>query len=474
MINSVMGLLFPLITFPYASRILLPAGIGKVNFANSIISYFAMLAGLGINIYAVREAAKKRDNRDLLSQFSQEIFTLNMISTIFSYILFFIALFTITKLHDYKTLLILSSTTIIFKTIGVNWLYTAEEEYEYITVRSLVFQIISLFFLFIFVKTKDDYLQYTAMGILSTVGSNICNLFHSRKYIDWWKHYKLNIKQHLKPVFVFFGMALVTSIYMILDTSMLGFLSTDEQVGYYEAAIKLNRMALTLITASAAVLLPRLSYYKEIGRENEFISLFNKALRYVIFISVPAAVGLFMLSYPLTMLLSGNNYVPSVLPMKIITPIMIMISISGTIGIQLFASIGKEKLTLLSAVAGAVMNFTLNSILIPRYGAAGAAIGTVMAETTVTTVQLIMARKYIKREEHLISLVQIIIASFIMGCVIFFVQKLSQNNVIQVISSIITGAAVYAVITLLIKNPTALEIGQFAIKKIKKETRIGE
>ncbi len=456
-----MGLLFPLITFPYASRILLPSGIGKVNFANSIVSYFAMLSGLGINIYAIREAAKRRDDNDALSKFSKEIFYLNMISTVVSYILFFIALFTVTKLSNYKALLLISSTTILFKTLGINWLYNAEEEFEYITVRSIIFQILSLFFLFIFVKTKEDYLQYAAMGVLSTVGSNICNFIHSRKYINWRKKYDLNIRPHLKPIFIFFGMALVTSIYSILDTSMLGFLSTDEQVGFYTAAIKLNRMVLTLITASAGVLLPRLSYYIENGRNDEFVKLFNKALRYVVYLSVPSAVGLCLLSYPLTMLFSGKNYLPAVLPMKVITPILVMISISGTIGIQLFASIGKERYTLLTAVAGACINFTCNSLLIPKYGALGAAIGTVMAETTVTTLQIVLARKYMYVKTHIISLIQIVVASLIMGGCVYFFQTVCTNYILQIFISILIGCISYYAATLILKNQTAWELIDF-------------
>ena len=147
----------PIITFPYASRVLLPKGIGMVNFANSIVSYFVMIAGLGISGYATREASRLRNDKISLSKFCKEILTINFISTGIAYILFIIALLFIPKLHDYKILLLVSSSSILFTTIGIDWFYTSQEEFKYITIRSFIFQIISLVFLFTFVRSSKDY-----------------------------------------------------------------------------------------------------------------------------------------------------------------------------------------------------------------------------------------------------------------------------------------------------------------------------
>ena len=160
MLRTVMGLLFPLITFPYASRVLQPAGLGKVNFANSIISYFSMIAALGISTYGVREAAKLRNDKMALTKFVKEILTINLISTLIAYLLLGFTLLFIPQIYEYRNLLIVCSTSILFVTVGMDWLYTALEEFSYITIRSVVFQFLSLILLFIFVRTKDDYLKY--------------------------------------------------------------------------------------------------------------------------------------------------------------------------------------------------------------------------------------------------------------------------------------------------------------------------
>lgn len=163
-IKALMNLAFPLISFPYASRILLPAGIGKVNFANSVIEYFTLAASLGIFSYAAREAVRVRDDKHALNKIFREILTINLISTVFSYILLFISLVFVSKFSEYRVLLIVCSTKILFTTIGVDWIFNVHEEYKYVTIRSVIFQVISLVLLFVFVRTPDDYIAYAFMG----------------------------------------------------------------------------------------------------------------------------------------------------------------------------------------------------------------------------------------------------------------------------------------------------------------------
>ncbi len=460
MLKSVMALLFPLITFPYASRILLPEGIGRVNFANNIVSYFTMLAGLGIGTYAAREAARRRDKKEELSQFTKEIFLINLLSTVISYLLFLVCFFFIPKLSTYRPLLLVSSMSVIFSFLNIGWLYAAEEDFEYPTIRSIVFQILSLFILFFFVKTPKDCIQYISMGVFASVGADICNFIYSNKYISWHQKCQLNLKQHLKPIFVFFGMTLVVSLYTMLDTSMLGFLSNDTQVGFYTAATKLSRIVISVITSITGVLLPRFSYYAVTKQNDELWKLFNKSFKYSTYLSLPSIAGLCLLSRPLMLLLSGQAYLPAVFTMQVISPIILLISLSGLIGTQLFASIGKEKLTLLSVSIGAVVNFTLNSLLIPRYGANGAAIATVFAESSVTIFQMFCAKKYINIKEQFVSFLQSAGACIVMAVCVFVVYKIFKTTFIQTLISVITGCIVYAAVTLLLKNEIAIEIAK--------------
>lgn len=467
MTKTVMGLFFPLITFPYASRILLPEGIGKVNFANSIVGYFTLVASLGVHGYAVREAAKIRNDKDALSKFSKEIFTINMIATFLAYFFFIITLLLSPKLQNYKNLLLLASSTIVFNLLGLDWLYAAEEDYAYITIRSILFQIISLFILFIFVRTQDDYMQYAAMGIFSSVGANICNFIHSRKYINWTKQYALFLRPHIKSIFVFFGMALVTSIYTILDTSMLGYLSNDLQVGYYSAATKVNRMVLSVIIAATNVLLPRLSYYQSNNQKSDVQNLLNKSLRFTHFIAIPATCGLFVLAPPIIMVISGETYLPATLPMQVITPILCIIPTANIMGGQACTVFRKEKIILYAEIAGALSNVTCNLMLIPRYGALGAAIGTIVAEIIVTLIEFMFARVYFCLKEQCINIIQISISSFTMTVCLLFIRKHIQNNLVLLLVSIASGCIIYGIMLLILQNRTALECASIFLRKKK-------
>ena len=150
LIKTILGIIFPLITFPYASRVLGATGIGKVDYANSISNYFILFASLGIATYTIREGAKVRDDKKKLDQLVTEIFVINSISTVVAYICLFICS-SLPVFKNYQELILLNGTIMIFDLIGVNWLFNIFEDYIYITVRTLAFQIISLVLLFVFV-----------------------------------------------------------------------------------------------------------------------------------------------------------------------------------------------------------------------------------------------------------------------------------------------------------------------------------
>lgn len=466
-IKTLMGILFPIITFPYASRILLPDGIGKVNFANSIVAYFALLAGLGISTHGTREAAKIRNDKNALSKLVKELFFINIISTIAAYVLFFLALFLVPKFYDYRVLLLISSLTLFFSAIGFGWVYSALEEYGYITARTILFQLISLALLFIFVKSREDYPIYLAIGVFSSVGSNLLNAVHLRKYVTFKTFGNLEIKKHLKPIFVLFGMSVITSIYTMLDTTMLGFLVDDAQVGFYTAATKLNKLVLIVVTSACAVLFPRLSFHAGQADKTMFTSLLNKSFSITLCFAIPATIGLNLLSEPITLLFSGETYLPSVPVMKMMNPIIVIISVSNFIGIQCLIPLNKEKITLYSVCVGAVINFTLNIILIPEYGAFGAAIATLVAESSVTIFQLIVARHYITLGFALKSIVQYSIGTLVMGFCVLLIRNFINELFLQVVLSTLGGVVSYIVVLIAVKNETALNVVNFLKSRFK-------
>lgn len=470
-LKAFMTLVFPIITFPYASRILDPDGIGKINFANSIISYFAMFGGLGLGTYGIREVAKRRDNPIQLSKLVKELLSINLVSVLISLVLFAAALFVVPKFQEkeYQILLLICSLNIVCSSLGMDWFYRGLEEFSYITLRAFIFQLISIVFMFIFVHTKDDLYYYAIVGIISASGGNICNIIHARKTILMKIDEKLEIKQHLKPVFVFFAFVVAESVYSMLDTSMVGFLADDTQVGYYSAANKINKMVLGLITAVIGVLVPRLSYYFDQKRFEEFNELANKSLRYLILIAIPCMTGLYMLANPIIILFSGENFIPAVSTMEILTPIVFFISMSIFLNINILVSIGKEKYGFFAVVAGAVINFTLNFILIQKWGAWGAGLSTVITEAFIALLEFIFTGKIFLNLKNLLCLLKSLVAAFAMYVAVhYLIEYIKPNIYLNTLITVFAGMIVYLLMLIILREKSLFEIFNTIKGKLKK------
>lgn len=391
LLKTVLGLIFPLITFPYASRILGVDNIGRVNFANSTINYFVLIAGLGIGNYATREGARIRDDSKAINKFCTEILLINIFSTLVAYIGVFI-LVQIPAFQPYKSLLLLFSLTIFFNVIGISWLFNIYEEFVYITIRTVFCQIVSLILLLLLVRDSRDLLLYAAILVFSSVGANVFNIFYSRKFVRFFPKEKYELGPHLKPIFILFGMSIASTIYLNMDTTMIGLMQGDHAVGLYTAASKLNRIACNVIASVCIVFLPRLSYYLKTDRKKDFQKLVNSAFYYILGITIPVSVGLFVLSHEAILIFSGKEFLEAVPTFIVKAPNIILSVINGFIAVQLFVPLGKEKESLCATITGAVINCMLNYFLIPVWGGVGAAIATICAESCV----LIICIRYLK------------------------------------------------------------------------------
>lgn len=429
-INAIMNIaltmssfIFQIVSFPYASRILHPDGVGKSTFATSLIAYFVIFAQLGIPTYGVVTCAKLRNDKKKLSQTVQELLIINLIMSMIVYLVLICSIMLVPKLSSDMELYFIASTTIILNTIGIEWMYRGLEQYSYITVRSVLFKFIALGLMMMFVKNKDDYIIYTGITVLATSGSQICNLLYAKKFVDLnFVKFDHDVKKHLKPVLVFFMMSCATTIYTHMDAVMLGIMKTDEIVGYYNAATKIKSFLVAIVTSLGTVLLPRTSFYIKNGEYEKFNEICSRVLKIIFIIGMAVSLYFFFFAEDSVFFLSGIQYKKSILPMRVIMPTVLFIGLTNVIGIQMLIPLGKEKLVLLSELVGAMVNLVVNICFIPKYGATGAAIGTLCAEFAVLIIQmncvqgnLRMAFKDFKFVEFLVVL---IIAIFISRFVI--------------------------------------------------------
>lgn len=465
-LRAFLSFAFPLISFPYASRILQPNGIGKINFALSIVTIFTVLSNLGITSYATRECAKYKDDKNKLTKFVKEILLINIISATISFILLFITINSIPKLNDYKSILLIFSLHIIANVFFMDWFYYAIDNVKIIPLFSSIFQLISLIFLFTFVKSKEDLNYYAIFGVIPICGSAITNFIYSTKYVDYRKKIKLNLKQHITFLFTFFGMSIVSNLYSIIDSSMLGFLSSDFELGIYTAAIKINKIIISLIVSIFTVLLPHLSRIKNENCEIKFYVVSQKAIQVVILLTVPLAIGLNVLAKPLIILFCGASYQEAINVMKIMTPIVFFIGITNIIGTQILPAIQKEKNSLWSYLIGLSINFILNYLLIPKYGAIGAAYSTFVAEFITMIIQILLIKKFIINKEIFITLIQTIISSLVLLLFLIISVDLVFNIYIQLFILPIFAIVLYVFLLSLLKNTLIIEIKKIIINKL--------
>ena len=393
---SMSSFLFPLISFPYVSRILLPAGTGKVSFAISVIAYFNMFAQLGIPTYGIRACAKVRDDKLELSKTVHELLIINLLMSLIAYAFLGVSIATIERIREDKTLICIVSITILLNTIGIEWMYKGLEKYTYITIRSIIFKLIALVSMFLFVKTKEDYIAYGVISIFASSASNILNFINARKYIKIYPFHCYDIKRHIKPVLIFFAMACATTIYTNLDTVMLGFMANNDDVGYYNAAIKIKNVLISIVASLGTVLLPRNSYYIEHGLLDKFWSISKRAINFVFVLALPLMLYFIIFAKESILFLSGNEFYGAILPMQVLMPTILAIGITNILGLQVLVPLGKERIVLYSEILGAIIDFTINLLLIPNYHATGAAIGTLAAEIIVFCFQYRYLREKVR------------------------------------------------------------------------------
>ncbi|MCR5148733.1 MAG: flippase [Eubacterium sp.] len=473
-ILTISGFLFPLISFPYVSRVLHPHGTGLVQTATSFVAYFSMIAGLGIPTYGIRVCAKVRDDKEKLSKTAQELFIINAVMSVISYAVLAGCIAFIPKIHREKELYIVTSLVIFFNLVGMEWLYKALEKYRYITIRSIIFKFIALVSMFILIHKESDYVIYGGITIFAASASGVLNFLNVKKYISFKKTCKYEFRPHFKAVAVFFAMSCATTIYTNLDAVMLGFMKGETEVGYYNASVKIKQILVGIVTSLGAVLLPRASYYVEHKMMDEFRRISKKAINFVVLFATPLMIYFMTFAPEGIYFLSGAEYRNAIVPMIIIMPTLLLIGLTNILGIEILVPLGRERVVLHSVIAGAVTDVILNVLLIPGFKSSGAAIGTLAAEVVVLIYQYIALRSEVSDIFKKLSYFKILPALFIAELssifVIFLPLGYSERDCfIKIVLSGVIFFGVYGLFLYIAKEQMVREILDSVLKKLKKK-----
>ncbi len=467
LLNTSLGILFPLISFPYASRILMAERIGEVNFFQSIIQYVLLLTSLGIPMYAIREIAKVRDNVALRNKTLLEILILNLILTVLGYCIIFIIVMTVDKVQVNVPLFLILSLSIILTTVGCDWFYQGVEDFKYITIRGIVVRSLALILLFLLVKTEQDVLYYAICITVGSLGGNIFNFVRLTKYVKFSELVSNDLKpfRHIKPVLRIFVLNLIISIYVNLNVVMLGFMKNNESVGLFTSATKLTQVILSVVTSLGAVLLPRMSNMISNNQMLEFRELSQKSLDFISVITLPIVFGLIILSDFIIPIFCGDTYSDAILTLQILAPVIILIGVSNVLGIQILYPQGKENIVIFSTILGALVNVILNLWLIPLYSQNGAAVATLFAELVVTITMCIIGKRLIgvkwkKRYTGYFT------ASIIMMGLIYLIKQINLSFILDFIVSVLAGTIIYLLFLIFTKDPFYITFKNTLSKKL--------
>lgn len=466
LINTGTQMLFPLITFPYVCRVIEADGVGQVNFFQSIISYISLFTCLGIPMYAIREIARDRSDIVKMNRTAVEILLLHSMLTLIGYTVIAILCLTVPQIQVNIPLFLILSLTIFFTAIGCEWFYQGIEDFKYITIRGLIIKTISVILLFIFVKSKTDLLYYGCYMVFGVLGGNIFNFFRLRKYIDRENiiFSELHIKRHLKPVLKVFSFSVVTSIYLQLNTVLLGFFKNALAVGYFAAATKVMQMLLQMSACLGSVMMPRASHLIAENKKSEFNALIQKSYDFTLAIALPMTVGLIFCAPNLITTLCGVKFESSILPSQIIAPIILMVAISNVFGIQVLFPKGKINIVTLCCGIGAVVDLVLNLCLIPFFSYVGTSIAYLGAEVATTISMYFIGRKYLPityfKKNHL----NYLLGCILMAIVLYAIADMQFSTISILILQGCSGIVVYFLVLCVRKDIFLLQV----LSKIKK------
>lgn len=455
---QIMSIIMPFITTPYISRVLHADGIGAYSYTVSTITYIGIFASLGMTTYGQLEVAKARDDREQCSRLFWGILVTKCITTFVAILIYYVLTPILGLYHDIYRLMIIY---LIAQMIDFTWFFQGFEEFGYIVIRNIAIKTIGTICIFLFVKHADDILLYTLIIQGTALLGNALLCPKLTKYLVKISFRDIKLLVHIQKSMVYFIPTIATSVYTLLDKSMIGWLTKSAfENGYYEQAHKIEQIVVVVVTSINVVTLPRIVYLYNEGLLEEAKLIIKKSIRYVLGISFPMCIGLSSVSGNLIPLFLGQGFEPCILLLRVFSVLIIIVGLSNLVSGQCLTATGRQKDANVCVIIGAFINFILNIFLIPKFGSMGAAVATVCAETIILFMFLYYCRNMINIVSILIVAIRYLIFSFIMGAFVFGIGQLCirYNQLSSLLMQIIIGGSIYLVLMILWKDELIIEV----------------
>ena len=466
-VYKVLNVFFPLISTAYVARVLSADGVGTVSAVNNNVSYFLILATLGIPAYGLREIAKYRDREEKITELFSELFTINFLLTIITCMIYCSVILACSYFHQELPLYFILGLNVLLNILNVDWFFQGIEEYQYIAVRSLVVKAISIISIFVLVKSKTDIYVYALIQVLSLSGNYIFNIIRIRKNI----HFLFNgntWKKHTKSLIYLALCSVSTEIYAKIDITMLDVLKDSNAVGYYVSSQKIINLIITALVAVTAVFMPRLSYFFEVDKK-KFNVILKAGLELMITISLPASVGVIFISKPLVLTVLGVDFIGASKVLVILSIMIPLKCVGDLVCYQIMMCARQESILMKSYFFIMIINLFNNIVFIPEYGAVGASLASVISEILAFIFVLHHSRKYVCINGIKCCLRKTIMATLIMSVMIVFLNSLYLECYYQLFVDLIVGTLVYLLSGVFLKHEVVIRYMGFLRKKMFKK-----
>ena len=464
---QILLLITPLITTPYVSRVLGADGIGTVSYAESIVSYFVLFATMGITTYGQREISYVQQSLEKRSVVFWNTKILEFVTSgvmLIAYLAF--ALF-----QKNSIIYITLCCNIVAVFFDISWFFQGLEEFGKIVLRNVIFKLINIAYIFIVVRTKDDLIWYVVGLTVFSAMSNISLWVYLPKYIIKVDKSVLHPFKDFKIVIGLFIPTIAIQIYTVLDKTMIGIITQDSfENGYYEQALKLSKMVLTVVTALGTVMIPRIgSYFKE-GNKNKIRDLMYRGYQFVWFLGIPLCFGLVMVSSNFVPWSFGDGYDKVADLLKVLAFLILAIGINNVTGMQYLIPTGREKLFTITVLIGAGVNFCLNAVLIYFCQSVGAAIASVVAESTIAVVQIIMVRKELSPWEIVRRGKNYYVAGAVMVGALAVLNHYLTSGIFNTVIIVVVGACSYFAVLLILRDQFFMTNVSNVLMKMREKT----
>ena len=443
-VYQLLALLIPLVTAPYLTRVLGAENLGIYTYTFTVAGVFLKIAELGIITHGSRSIATVQDDPLLRSNIFCNIFAVQASSSAFSIILYI--LYVIFFVKEDKLIAGIQAIYVLTALFDISWFYMGMENFKKTVLRDTAVKVISVVCIFLFVRSRSDLWVYTLVAAGSALFGFLTLWIGITKHVYYVKPSVKKMKEEFVPILTLFIPTVAVTIYTLMDKVMLGTMSGKSQVAFYQYASALASIPLSFITSFGLVMLPRTS--NMVARDDKGInSVINNSLLFMIFMSSAFAFGLAAISSDLIPLYYGNEFLPCITLLILLSVKLPFMAWANTIRSQALIPQHKDKQFIISLFIGAFINLVLNAILIPSHASTGAAIATIVAEASVCIAQTVFTWKQIRPTKTIIKSIGFIIIGIIMLFAVYYIKSISTGTVIFLLIEVICGAGVYLVLS---------------------------